>query len=149
MAGRRRWFASGRNRGWGRAATALALTAAFSVTAPLGVAQGVTGYHFKGTVWNPRPLPSLPVVRGHALTDATATSLTKGGHGLRRYQAKAPAWPAAGATTVVLTAPAATATGAGSSASPPHRRRRRLPLPPPNGPRPQGTRATPCRSPGP
>jgi RHS repeat-associated protein len=104
MAGRRRWFASVRYRVWGRAATAVtAMTAVLAVTAPMAVAQGVTGYHFDGSIWNPRALPSLPVVRGHALTGSAAKGLPKGYKALGRYTPQAPVWPQAGTSTVALT----------------------------------------------
>ncbi|MFJ9362162.1 ricin-type beta-trefoil lectin domain protein [Streptomyces mirabilis] len=80
-----------------------AVTAVLAVTAQMAVAQGVTGYHFDGSIWNPRALPSLPVVSGHALTGSASKVLPKGYKTLGRYKPQAPAWPKAGTSTVALT----------------------------------------------
>ena len=87
MGGNRRWFAHTRHRVWGRTATMLtALTAVMAVCAPMAVADGVTGYHFTGAIWNPRTLPATPAVGGHPLTGQPAAGhLATSGKTLRHY----------------------------------------------------------------
>ncbi|WP_370087694.1 ricin-type beta-trefoil lectin domain protein [Streptacidiphilus sp. MAP12-16] len=79
----------------------------------MAVAQGVGPYHFTGTVWNPKALPATPAVGGHALATPKPPSHPKGYKALGHYQIAAPAWPAAGTTTVALTRTVTTGTAAG------------------------------------
>ncbi|MFC4035317.1 RHS repeat-associated core domain-containing protein [Streptomyces polygonati] len=92
-----------RNRIWTRTLTfGTALLGALVLLVPVAVADSVGPYHFKGTVWNPKALPVTPAVGSHQLT-APVPPVTKGPNPLHSYQAKAPAWPAAGTATVALT----------------------------------------------
>ncbi|MEZ0070054.1 YD repeat-containing protein, partial [Streptacidiphilus sp. MAP12-20] len=122
MGGRRRWFASVRHRVFGRTATTVtAMAAVLAVCAPMAVADGVTGYHFPGGIWNPRTLPATPAVGGHALTGLPTATAAKGVKALGRYQPQATVWPTAGTSTVALTralaAPTATAPSPTASAT--------------------------------
>jgi RHS repeat-associated protein len=119
VSGKRRWFASVRYRLWGGTLTAAtALAAALALVTPAAVAQGVvTGspdfsgdvsasghagpYHFKGKVWNPKPLPATPVVGSHPLRPSTVVH-PRGDKALGSYRAAVPAWPRSGASTVSL-----------------------------------------------
>ncbi|ELP66504.1 ricin-type beta-trefoil lectin domain protein [Streptomyces turgidiscabies] len=103
MSGRQRWFASVRHRFWGRTLTLItALIGALALLVPMAVAQSAGPYHFKGTVWNPKPLPKTPAVGSHVLHQTTAVR-PKGYKAVSRYRAVKPVWPTAGTNTVSLT----------------------------------------------
>ena len=116
VVGKRIWHARMRHRVWGRAmVTATAVTAVLGLGMPMAVAQGVTGYHFTGTVWNPKPVQQLPGVSGHSLTTAPAPATAH--QAVPSYQPQAPVWPAAGTSTVTLGTASAPSSGGKSAAT--------------------------------
>ncbi|WUD76777.1 polymorphic toxin-type HINT domain-containing protein [Streptomyces sp. NBC_00510] len=59
------------------------------------------GFHFEGSVWNPKAVADVPAVGGHGL-HAKVAGQPRGYKALGNYRAQPPVWPKPGTATVVL-----------------------------------------------
>ncbi|MEU2306504.1 polymorphic toxin-type HINT domain-containing protein [Streptomyces misionensis] len=82
-----------------------ALVAVMALLVTAAVAQdGISPYVFHGKIWNPKPLPAIPGVGGHALRGSQPVR-PRGYRALTPYRSpEKPAWPKAGSGSVGLTA---------------------------------------------